>query len=355
MKRFANSTTSFNISKRLLLLLVCISTWTFSLSQIVTIDGLKYFLYSNTYEADVASGNTWSGELILPSEVEFEGQTYTVKGISCVAFMDSEALTMIRIPATIKEITPYIYSEQYGRTMVSPWNKNPFVKCLKLRSIEVDEENPAMCSVDGVLLSKDETQLYAYPAGKKQESYTVPTKVATIGQGAFAYNHYISSLTMHNSVTSINGGAICSNCINLKHVKLSENISLLDSWSFEKCENLFFLDIPESVTLLGGRVFDGSGIKTLVIRGTFPEGVSEEFFYGIDTETVLYVQRSEIEKFKRAFSGTVLPLDEYTGIANTSITKTSSTNNIFDLQGRRLSGKPAKGMYIQGGKKYVVK
>ena len=28
---------------------------------------------------------------------------------------------------------------------------------------------------------------------------------------------------------------------------------------------------------------------------------------------------------------------------------------IYDLQGRRLSGKPAKGMYIQGGKKFVVK
>ena len=32
-----------------------------------------------------------------------------------------------------------------------------------------------------------------------------------------------------------------------------------------------------------------------------------------------------------------------------------SGHNIYDLQGRRLSGKPAKGLYIQNGKKVPVK
>ena len=37
--------------------------------------------------------------------------------------------------------------------------------------------------------------------------------------------------------------------------------------------------------------------------------------------------------------------------------KTSETANqaIYDLQGRRLSEVPAKGIYIQAGKKYVIK
>ena len=33
----------------------------------------------------------------------------------------------------------------------------------------------------------------------------------------------------------------------------------------------------------------------------------------------------------------------------------SNDHNIYDLQGRRLSGKPAKGLYIQNGKKVAVK
>jgi hypothetical protein len=31
------------------------------------------------------------------------------------------------------------------------------------------------------------------------------------------------------------------------------------------------------------------------------------------------------------------------------------TSSIYDLQGRRLQGKPEKGVYIQDGKKYLVK
>lgn len=37
------------------------------------------------------------------------------------------------------------------------------------------------------------------------------------------------------------------------------------------------------------------------------------------------------------------------------INKESNDSNIYDFQGRRLSDKPDKGLYIQNGKKYVVK
>ena len=41
------------------------------------------------------------------------------------------------------------------------------------------------------------------------------------------------------------------------------------------------------------------------------------------------------------------------GILSTSMHETSSA--LFDLQGRRLQQKPAKGIYIQGRKKILVK
>jgi hypothetical protein len=322
----------------------------YATAQSVEIGGLKYYLYADTYKADVASGNIWSGELIIPSEITYDGQAYEVNGISCVAFLDSDKLTKVRLPRTIKSITPYVYNNN-GRTAVSPFNMNPFVRCISLESIDVDDENPSFCSIDGVLFNKEKTQLCAYPAGLKRENYTIPEDVTFIGQGAFAYNYYISNLTMPNSVTNMYGH-ICSNCTNLKTIKLSERITFIDSFSFEKCESLQLLDIPESVSLLGGGIIRWSGIKTLIIRGTFPQGVFEETFYDVDNELVVYVQPSEIEKFKQVFSGTVLPLDEYTGIDKINKDRFSS-NPLFDLQGRRLNGKPAKGMYIQNGKKYV--
>jgi len=43
------------------------------------------------------------------------------------------------------------------------------------------------------------------------------------------------------------------------------------------------------------------------------------------------------------------------GIANSVSTRPAANSPIFDLQGRRLSGKPEKGMYIQDGKKRIVR
>jgi hypothetical protein len=43
------------------------------------------------------------------------------------------------------------------------------------------------------------------------------------------------------------------------------------------------------------------------------------------------------------------------GIANVSAEGVNRSSTIYDLQGRRLAAKPVKGMYIQGGRKYVVR
>ena len=55
----------------------------------------------------------------------------------------------------------------------------------------------------------------------------------------------------------------------------------------------------------------------------------------------------EEETFEMVQIGSFTP----SGIA--SMTAAEPTTPIFDLQGRRLSGKPEKGVYIQDGKKFV--
>ena len=198
---------------------------------------------------------------------------------------------------------------------------------IALESVEVDEDNPIMSSEGGILYSKDKTQLYCYPAGMQQEEYAIPENITWIGCGAIADNHYISSLIMPNSVTYC--GSIC-----------------------DKCESLKVLDIPESVQDFGESVFRWTHLEKLVIRGTFPNGLRKDTFYFMDDATILYVQQSEIEKFKKVFSGTVLPLEEYVSNIN-HITSNQTTKTSYDLQGRRLSEKPDRGIYIQNGKKIV--
>jgi hypothetical protein len=43
------------------------------------------------------------------------------------------------------------------------------------------------------------------------------------------------------------------------------------------------------------------------------------------------------------------------GIDSIATNTTTTDSAIYDLTGRRLNGKPERGIYIQGGKKYVIK
>lgn len=163
----------------------------------VTIDGLKYYLYSQS--AVVDWGNTSSGVLMIPSEVNYNGKKYIVKGMAAGAFTRSTKLTKVIIPKTIDEIVHHVLNGMNGA--ISPDYMNPFARCTALESIEVDKDNPFMCSVDGVLFSKDKTRLYAYPAGAKRESYTISETITWIGANAFAFSQNLSTLFFRGTVT----------------------------------------------------------------------------------------------------------------------------------------------------------
>ncbi len=400
-----------------------------------TIEGMNYTLRKAFHQATVAKSD-WAGELHIPSELTYEGQTYTVTSIDADAFRDNTALTKVMIPQTVKSMG---FDVEYG------FYRNLFVGCTALEKIEVEEGNPVLSAVDGVLFNKEKTRLYAYPIAASRTSYTVPEGVTWIEGEAFAYNPHLvkvslpddvtdlgfsafygctnleevrlssglkilagwlfgncvhlksvtipqgvtflgvrlfsgcSSLTsvvMPESVTSTDD-AIFENCTSLKNVTLSSNLDRINyqlflncvsmneiqipkgvSWvfsnAFQNCSALKTLDLPESVCRLGGSAFSGCKLDSLLIRGIIDSyWVSDELFQDMGTQTKIYVQPSEVEKFQKIYKGTVYPLtDQMNGISYT-LSPVSNSSELFDLQGRRLMGTPQKGVYIQNGRKYV--
>ena len=200
----------------------------------VAIDGLNYFLNLKSHEATITYGHTCSGELDIPSEVSYNEETFVVKSMISSAFHSYKELTKVRIPKTIENILNYYpYDPDWLDSPTgeaNPIYMNPFTGCIALESIEVDEENPSLKSVDGVLFSQDGlgqyyyktgsysgTGLYCYPEGARQESYTIPENVEWIGGAAFAHNQYLTTLTIPNSTKHICYDAF-SGCGNLTDV-----------------------------------------------------------------------------------------------------------------------------------------
>ena len=113
-----------------------------------------------------------------------------------------------------------------------------FTACKKLQEIIVEEGNQYCASVDGILYSKDLSQLLAYPAGRTEISFTIPNHVTTINQAACDYCDYLNSVVIPRSVTSI-GWFAFMNCSNLTSVTMykKEPISISQSFTSNTLQN----------------------------------------------------------------------------------------------------------------------
>jgi hypothetical protein len=165
----------------------------------------------------------------------------------------------------------------------------------------------------------------------------------------------LETINLPESLTCLEG-LLFSGCTNLKTIEIPAGVKVIGYGTFRNCISLKTIDLPESVRTIGWIPFDGCKLESLVIRGTLnSKDLNQYSMGGLDESTTLYIQKSEIDRYKKLFSGKILALDEYqTGIQ----APTSSQDHagyIYDLSGRRVQGTPKKGVYIQNGKVVVIK
>lgn len=227
----------------------------------VTIDGMKYTLRKAMGRAMLVDGNTQKGEVRIPSELSYEGKDYTVTSIGKSAFTENMNLTKVFIPRTIMNTD---LSNNVG------FYSDPFYGCTALQSIEVEDGNPAVCSVDGVLFNKEKTKLLSYPAGATQTSYTVPESVTWIEPLAFSYSQHLRVVTLTDNVTELGYSAFYE-CKSLEEVRLPSGLKTLANYLFGNCQRLKSVTIPHGVTYLGLKSFYGCTSLTSV---TMPESIT---------------------------------------------------------------------------------
>ena len=90
----------------------------------------------------------------------------------------------------------YIYNDKNVRKDGS-WD--PQIGCLK--AFRVDEKNPYLKAVDGVLYSADETRLIAYPGASERTEYTIPSSVKVIEPDAFAVSNNLKRIICNRTLS----------------------------------------------------------------------------------------------------------------------------------------------------------
>jgi len=97
--------------------------------------------------------------------------------------------------------------------------------------------------------------------GSGLTSLTIPSSVTSLGYAVFAHSK-LTSITIPNTVTSM-GSHLFYNCSSLISVTLPNNITIISERMFQLCLKLTSITIPSSVTRIHDSVFRDSGLSSI--------------------------------------------------------------------------------------------
>ena len=202
--------------------------------------GLTYTL-NNDGTATVSGCDRTVTSIKIPSNVESNGQTYTVTSIGYQAFLSCGNLTSVTIPGSVISIDNFAFSWCSSLTSidipdsVTSIGDFAFYFCLSLTSVDIP---------DGVTSIGNG----AFSSCYSLTSITIPDSVTSIGNDAFSYCPGLTSVTIPGSVTSI-GDRAFGDCTKLTNVTFAgANLPSFDPTAFDDCNNLQTISLSADMT-----------------------------------------------------------------------------------------------------------
>ena len=347
--------------KKLLFMLLAflpLSIW----ADPVKIGDLYYELDEASCTATVTSHPNeggYSGDIVIPSTVEYGGITYNVTQIGYYAFSHCSGLLSVTIPNSVTCIEMEAFLGCSNLTTieipasVTSIGENAFAGCSSLISMSVNsgniiydsrdncnaiietESNTLISGCQNTIIPTSVTSIGkgAFRGISSLTSIVIPTSVTTIGDEAFTECTGLTSINIPNSVTSI-GGEVFNGCSNLSSVNIPNSVTNIGSGAFRYCANLTTIDIPNSVTNLEEYLFDGCSSLTSFIIPSSVATIGGGVFWNCNGLTSIYIPSNVIsigEGFYGDYSLTFIIVDDNNQYydsrdnCNAIIEKTSNT------------------------------
>ena len=187
-----------------------------------TVDGIWYS-YTNEDDDEVGviynKSGEYSGDVVIPSTVTYNGKQYTVTKINAGAFLLDSALTAVTIPNSMTSI-----------------DSHAFQGCSNLKKVIWNARN----AQDFPPIN---TSYYIHP---------------------FSGCDRLTDFVFGDEVEHI-PDYLCYNLTSLKNLVIGNSVTNIGSSAFEGCTGLTEVTIPNSVTSIGSRAFeDCTGLTTVI-------------------------------------------------------------------------------------------
>ena len=328
------------------------------------VDG--YLVYSDSTKITLLGCSAAAtGEIVIPSSVTSIGQ-YAFSGCSGLtsvtignsvtsignnAFSDCNNMTSIDIPNSVARIGTNVFSNCSSLTSLTipasvvqidkfdgPSHQNIVVSGNNLTSLSVEAGNPVYDSRDNcnaiietatnTLLMGCQNTIIPNTVTRINEAafyncanliaITIPTSVASIGEGAFHGTGLTNVVLPANSVlddwyyTLAQDLGVFSSCNNLNNIALEEGLTSIAAGAFAYSPNFSSINIPASVTKINLYAFSNcTGLTEITCNAVNPPALGglsyassvyhpNDVFNEVNKSIPLYVPCASIEAYKAA-------------------------------------------------------
>lgn len=257
------------------------------------VDGIYYNIFSEgdktvavTYKGSNADSRAYKGDIVIPSTIDYNGNTYTVKSIGYKAFLNCTGITEVIIPNSVTDIQGCAFDGCTGLTEIVIPNSitdikgNAFDGCTGLKDVTIGESVTTIGSN-----AFNNTPFYN----------NLPDGVVYLGKVLYAYKGTMpanTTIEVADGIKSITSLAFL-NCSNLIGIIFPDSMEYISYYAFAYCYRLTEVSIPNSVNFIASNAFMGTpfednlpdgvvylGKVLFKYKGTMPENTSIDIVDG---------------------------------------------------------------------------
>ena len=315
--------------KWFILFIIALFPLAVSADEIVEHEGLWYNLHDATEEgssayAEVTSpqSGSYSGDIVIPSSVKYEGVDYPVTRVGSNAFYYCTEVTSVSFPTSLNAIDDYAFYENYnlkvvelpeGLTTIGVWafgyvggaiggvkvvlpstltsigecafqtsNSISVVTSKILTPFDINENVFGSGTSAFLLVPSNTKSAYQALAGWNVFDGIYEGDYGEASDGTLSYRYFTSEniavvipgeysglqkVTIPGSVTldgttypvKAVGTRAFNNCTSLDSLIIEEGVETIGNSAFEACYNLRYVVLPEGLKTIGSRAFSNMG------------------------------------------------------------------------------------------------